>query len=248
MPMDEGSGPQKNGRFLIVNADDFGQSLGVNAGVIKAHEQGIVTSASLMVLRPAAAEAAAYAQRNGSLGLGLHLDLGEWVLREGGWELAYEVVTLEDPDAVEGEVRRQLSTFRRLVGADPTHIDSHQHVHIQVEPATGVAFGRLARELGVPLRHRATNVSYRGDLYGQTESGEPVTEAISVENLIKILRDLEPGVTELACHPGEGTDVDSVYREEREDELRILCDPRVREAIEHEGIQLRSFAGLRPSR
>jgi len=234
----------ENGRILIVNADDFGHGTGVNAGVIKAHEHGIVTSASLMVRWPAATEAADYARGRGSLGLGLHIDLGEWLPRDGGWEPVYEVVSLEDFDAVEEEVGDQLSKFRALVGSDPTHIDSHQHVHTQVEPAVGVVFGCLARELAVPLRHRDPDVRYRGDLYGQTASGAPATEAISVGNLIEILRGLEPGVTELACHPGEGDEVDSIYRAEREQELRILCDPRVLETIERERIELRSFAGL----
>ncbi len=224
-------------RQLIVNADDFGHSRGINAGVIKAHEQGIVTSASLMVRRPCAAEAAAYARRNGTLSLGLHLDLGEWVKwRE---EPIYQVVPLEEFDVVDAEVQRQLATFRELVGRDPTHVDSHQHIHTNVQPLVGVAFGRVARELSIPLRHRALDVTYRGDLYGR--------EAISVENLIGILRSLKPGVTELACHPGEGAELDSLYREEREEELRVLCDPRVRETIEREGIQLRSFAELRRS-
>jgi predicted glycoside hydrolase/deacetylase ChbG (UPF0249 family) len=49
-------------RQLIVNADDFGQSAGVNRGVIEAHENGIVTSASLMVRWPDAADAARYAR------------------------------------------------------------------------------------------------------------------------------------------------------------------------------------------
>jgi predicted glycoside hydrolase/deacetylase ChbG (UPF0249 family) len=222
-------------RQLIVNADDFGHSHGINAGVIKAHEQGIVTSASLMVRHPSAAEAAAYARRNGTLSLGLHLDLAEWV----PWrrEPIYQVVPLEDFDVVDAEVQRQLATFRELVGSDPTHVDSHQHVHTLVPPLVGVAFGRVARELSIPLRHRALDVTYRGDLYGR--------EAITVENLIGILRSLKPGVTELVCHPGEGAELDSHYREEREEELRVLCDPRVRETIEREGIQLRSFAELR---
>lgn len=51
-------------RFLIVNADDFGQSPGVNRGIIEAHEHGIVTSASLMVRWPAATEAAAYGRQS----------------------------------------------------------------------------------------------------------------------------------------------------------------------------------------
>ena len=49
-------------RVLIVNADDFGLSAGVNRGIVEAHERGIVTSASLMVRRPAAREAADYAR------------------------------------------------------------------------------------------------------------------------------------------------------------------------------------------
>jgi len=57
------------GRSLIVNADDFGQSAGVNAGVMATHQRGIVTSASLMVRSPAAAEAVAYARAHPSLSL-----------------------------------------------------------------------------------------------------------------------------------------------------------------------------------
>src|SRR5262249_16709084 len=116
-------------RCLIVNADDFGQSPGVNRGVIAAHERGIVTSASLMVRWPAAAEAAAYARTHPDLGLGLHLDLGEWTYREGSWVARYLVAVPDDARAVSDEVGRQLAAFRSLVGRDPTHLDSHQHVH-----------------------------------------------------------------------------------------------------------------------
>src|SRR3712207_7572277 len=80
-----------NKRYLIVNADDFGRSFGVNRGIIEAHENGIVTSASLMVRWPAAAAAAAYAKERPGLGLGLHLDLGEWAYKAGAWPAVYEV-------------------------------------------------------------------------------------------------------------------------------------------------------------
>ena len=82
----------------------------------QAYEQGIVTSASLMVRWPAAAEAAAYSRRHPDLSLGLHVDCGEYAFRDGQWVPVYEVVPMHDTAAVAEEVSRQLATFRRLVG------------------------------------------------------------------------------------------------------------------------------------
>ena len=62
-------------RRLIVNADDFGRSHSINQAVIRAHREGILTTASLMVNEPAAAEAIALAKENPELGVGLHLTL-----------------------------------------------------------------------------------------------------------------------------------------------------------------------------
>src|SRR6266849_8051243 len=62
-------------RRLIVNADDFGRSGGINAAVIRAHREGILTTASLMVNEAAFDEAVALARENPRLGVGLHLTL-----------------------------------------------------------------------------------------------------------------------------------------------------------------------------
>jgi chitin disaccharide deacetylase len=229
-------------RALIVNADDFGLSPGVNAGVARTHERGILTSASLMVRRPAAAAAAEYAQATPALGVGLHVDLGEWVLAEGVWRAVYEVVQLDDAVAVEAEVQAQIDRFRALTGRDPTHLDSHQHVH-KWEPVTEV-LRRLATQLAIPLRERLGGVRYCGDLYGHDELGEPIPEVVTPQALIEIIRQLEPGVTELACHPGIGADTGSTYEAEREQEVEVLCDPRVAEALQREGVVLRSFADI----
>ena len=86
-------------RRLIVNADDFGRSHGINRGVFAAHERGIVTSASLMVRWPAAAAAAASARTRPALALGLHVDLGEWACRGEEWAAVYEVVVAPPPVA-----------------------------------------------------------------------------------------------------------------------------------------------------
>lgn len=226
-------------RYLIVNADDFGQSHSVNRGIIEAHERGIVTSASLMVRWPAALEAAAYSQRHPDLSLGLHIDFGEWAYRDEHWVQVYEVVSSNDTAVVAAEVARQLAAFRRLVGRDPTHIDSHQHVH-RWEPLRTVLTA-VAGALAVPLRHGSTAVCYRGDFYGQTANGTPLPDGISVDGLINILGTLLPGYTELGCHPGGGNDLDTMYCSERAEEVKVLCDPRVRTSIVAMGIELRSF-------
>jgi predicted glycoside hydrolase/deacetylase ChbG (UPF0249 family) len=229
-------------RQLIVNADDFGQSPGVNRGVIEAHERGIVTSASLMVRWPAAESAAVYARAHRSLTVGIHVDLGEWVFREDTWVPVYEVVPTNDRKRVAEEISRQLVEFRRLVGRQPTHIDSHQHVHRQ-EPVRLILL-RMARRLRVPLRSYSRAVRYCGDFYGQTAEGSPLPELISVENLIAILTALPGGFTELGCHPGLADDLDTMYRTERTAEASVLCDARVRTAIASLGIQLCSFSAL----
>ncbi len=229
-------------RYLIVNADDFGLSAGVNHGIARAHERGIVTSASLMVRQPAAAEAAEYAKRHPRLGVGLHLDLGEWAYRDGHWVTVYEVVPADDAGAGAAEVARQLAAFRDLLGREPTHIDSHQHVH-RSEPLLST-IRRVADDLSVPLRHAAPHVRYAGDFYGQSGKGWPAPEAISVASLVRLLSSLTAGVTELACHPGEDKELRSPYRDERFQEVRTLRDPRVRAAVARHGIRLVSFAGV----
>ena len=84
-----------------------------------------------------------------------------------------------------------------------------------------------------------------GDFYGQSNRGDPCHAQLSVEALVRMLASLGPGVTEIGCHPGEGDDVDSVYRVERSIEVATLCDPRVREAIAAEAIVLASFPDVR---
>lgn len=229
-------------RTLIVNADDFGQSPGVNRGIVEAHERGIVTSASLMVRWPAAEAAATYARTQPALGVGLHVDLGEWAHDGDAWRRRYQRVNLDDAGAVEREVRAQIERCRDLLGGDPTHLDSHQHVHGR-EPVRSI-LTRMAGELGVPLRHVTPGVRHHGGFYGQTATGEPLPALIGVASLVSWLRSVGQGVTELACHPGYAEDLDTVYREERAIEVRTLCAGEVRTTIASEHIRLQSFGDL----
>jgi chitin disaccharide deacetylase len=201
-------------RRLIVNADDLGYTEGVTRGIVEAHERGIVTSASLMVDRPAAADAVERA-RGTALSVGLHAVLDD-----------------VPPERSEAELDRQLARFEDLVGARPTHVDSHHHTHR--EEGLAETFAAFASREGLPMRDRA--VRHEPRFYGAA--------AIRVERLLEILETLPEGDSELGCHPGYAEGLRSRYVGERETELVTLTDPRVRERVDTLGIELIGWAEL----
>jgi predicted glycoside hydrolase/deacetylase ChbG (UPF0249 family) len=219
-------------RYLVINADDFGASAGINRGIVEAHTRGLVTSTSLMVTGQAVGEAVALSRDHPNLAVGLHWDVCGEDERE---------FDLDDAAAVRDEFRRQLEGFHRLLGRPPTYVDSHRHVHRegQVMPL----FRELVAPLGVPLRDDG-RVNFVGGFYAQWEWQVTNLEYVSVPFLEKILREEVPeGWTEVSCHPGyRSPDYASVYMAEREEEVRTLTNPRVRRTIEELGLRLVSYA------
>lgn len=133
--------------YLIINADDFGSSQSVNAAVIKAYKEGILTSTSLMVSGDAAQEAIALAKNHPHLAVGLHLVLvcGKSVLppeqiphlvdSEGNFShdptqagLSYQFNTATRSE-LRLEIRAQLEKFRDS-GLNLAHVDGHLHLHV----------------------------------------------------------------------------------------------------------------------
>jgi hopanoid biosynthesis associated protein HpnK len=132
---------------LIVNADDWGLTRGINRGVVRAFQQGIVTSASLVVTGSAFEEAVALARDCPELDVGLHLTLVEEraVLgREALPTLVDEAGRLPRTngeffrraflgrirwDEVEREIAAQIARFQET-GLRLSHLDSHQHLHM----------------------------------------------------------------------------------------------------------------------
>ncbi len=231
-------------RRLIVNADDLGYTRLTSEGIFAAWRHGIVTSASLMVRQPDASEAAHRACDEGFTDLGLHLDFGEWICRDGRWHRLYEVVSLDDDQAVREECEWQLQEFERLVGKPPTHLDSHQHVHRE-EPVRSVARAMAAR-LGVVLRDASPLVHYDGGFYGQQGNGQPAPECLRGESIMDMLAAAPGDVVELGCHPGLDPNLATMYCRERFREVDVLCTPGLRERIADAGFELVSFESLGP--
>ncbi len=248
---------------LIVNADDFGRTPGVNAGVLEAHRRGIVTSATVMVLERAAAQGIREAaERAPRLSLGLH-----FVLSGGGppAAAARELPTLtrggrfprtreELPPRIPAEeVRRELNAqielFQLLSYRAPSHLDSHHHVALH--PSVAPVFAAVARERSLPAR--ASSDEARASLRAAGVRTPDrfldgfFRETVGFETLERILEELPDGTAELMCHPGRADaelKATSTYADEREREIDVLTDRRIRELARARGIDLVGFDAL----
>ncbi|MCY1034766.1 ChbG/HpnK family deacetylase [Corallococcus sp. BB11-1] len=151
---------------LIVNADDLGLHPSLDAGILRAHREGIVTSATLLSMGPSAKQAVGLARAQG-LAVGVHLALstrltcaapaasvrtvapdgrlrGSWADFARAW-LTGQVRREE----LELELSAQLSRAREL-GAEVDHLDGHQHLHLL--PGVRSVVEALAAREGLPLR------------------------------------------------------------------------------------------------
>ena len=129
-------------RRLIINADDFGISRGVNDGIIEAAKAGGITSTSLMVNLPTSSDAMTRARQCPGISVGLHFNLtvgcaitGASSLTQSSGEfyslpklLAAASLGMVDEKEIERECLAQIDRMTRA-GFPPTHIDSHRHVH-----------------------------------------------------------------------------------------------------------------------
>ncbi len=268
-------------RRLIVNADDFGLTRGINEGIVEALTQGILRSTTLMANGPAFDHAAALAREHGSLDVGCHLMLvqGEAFTLPGGKlpnslpQLLAGLASALTVDLIETEFAAQITKLREA-GIEPTHLDTHKHTHLAppvLKALLGVArrfeIPWVRRPFDLPLtaargagawRRRAVHRllrPLRGSFARSIKkhncvatdhfAGFQITGAFQARQLIALIRELPDGLTEFMCHPGHVTDdlrrLPTRLRGSREQELRALTDPSVREAAEQTGVEFVSF-------
>jgi hopanoid biosynthesis associated protein HpnK len=166
--------PRKTARRLVVNADDFGRSDSINQAVFRAHQEGILTTASLMVNEPSATAAVELARQNPRLGVGLHLALSHGraalppgkipglVNSRGEFSNAPVATGLRYflrrglRDQLREEIRAQFERFR-ATGLPLDHVNGHLHFHLH--PTVFPLVLELADEFGV-RRMRLTREPY----------------------------------------------------------------------------------------
>jgi predicted glycoside hydrolase/deacetylase ChbG (UPF0249 family) len=222
----------RQARRLIVNADDFGFTRGVNEGIVEAHRNGILTATTLMANGVAFDDAVLLSHRTPSLDVGCHLVLvqGKSVL-EPSRDLP---ATL--PALMRALLERKLSVYEELAaqvwkiaraGIRPTHIDTHKHTHLI--PPVLAAVARVAHEFhiqwvrrpfdfgidtGAKITKSAVALGMRVTRPGFTRAlaelrttdhftGFQITGALHRTSLIETLERLPEGLTEFMCHPGK---------------------------------------------
>ena len=252
-----------------MNADDFGFTRDVNAGIVEAHRNGILTATTLMATGNAFDDAVRLAKETPSLDIGCHLVL----VGAPGFPLTI-------PELVRAVALGRIRIYdelgkqvRRIVdaGLSPTHLDTHKHTHLL--PPVLDAVARISEEFQIPWVRRPFDfplqpggVGWKNRLMrlmnGRFRSslarhhcrstdwfaGFKLTGRYGSEDLINVIRALPEGVTEFMCHPGRcGDDLRSArtrLKESREEELRALTAPEVRAALADAGVTLANFREL----
>jgi chitin disaccharide deacetylase len=246
-------------RILVVNADDLGYDPAIDRGIFDACEKGIVRSATILVAMPFAATAMERAKSLG-LGLGLHVNLvrGPSVAGARSWigasgEMDEACLPGADPKEVALEIEAQIGRFWTLAGREPTHLDFHRHSH-RFAPVMQGLLALAARAARRPLPVRALDESMRRSLRSASIPctdhflGDAVDKPYwTLKRLSDAVSSIEPGITELMCHPGyRPTHVKTRYGPQREVELASLCDPGVREKLTASGLKLCHFGEAFP--
>lgn len=174
-----------------------------------------------------------------------------------------------DPDQAAAESDLQIRKFVSITGRNPDHLDSHHHVTFFTE-ALFETFLFLARRYHCAIRipfpcqsgdcdglpeefHAAVRefVPRLTTAYGIAKPdrfiGTFYDEQATYEQLLLIINQLEPGISELMCHPGFADQAlldGSAYNRPREREIAILSTASVRQALEERGVRLIDFSGL----
>ncbi len=163
---------------LIINADDFGLHPSINEGIIKGYREGMITSTSIMPSTPYFEDAVKLAKENPSLGIGVHLtlvggvkpvctkDINSLINADGVFAEDYTVFAKKwyTGSIKKKEIEIELSAqIERVLSAGivPTHIDSHQHMHVL--PGIAGIVVRLCQKYNInKIRMPGENISWSG--------------------------------------------------------------------------------------
>jgi len=256
---------------LIINADDFGYTPGVTAGIIEAHKNGIVTSTTALTVSPHFKEAMEMAAKVApTLAIGVHLTLtlrhGVPILpaekvqsligADGTFLSQKEIPLVANLDEVEAEWDAQITKFFES-GRRPDHIDAHHNIHGGSEGLLSVAV-KLAKKYNLPLRNcerKPEQVGMVEKMYGAVKRPDKMHaefygEGANVETFTAILKQIvasEHEVFEMNCHTAfidYKLQEQSSYCAQRPLELKFLTSDEAKKLILQNEIMLTNYEVL----
>ena len=273
-PTNDLLGYPADARLLFVNADDFGMCHAINEAIIRALEEGIVGSCSVMVPCPWALHALAWLQETPDAPFGVHLtSVSEqptyrWgpitcrtevpsLVDEAGYFYSgsriEEFLDQVDVGELEREYRAQIEHVLE-VGLRPTHLDSHLGIHTRREEIFEMTLG-LAREYDVPLRAYYQRFIERMRRWGYPANDHDLVDSYDLDTegkaarYAQMLRGLPVGLSEWAVHPGLGNAelraVEPTSWQVRQSDFDFVISQEARAILEEEGITLLDYGALR---
>ncbi|MEG2917438.1 MAG: chitin disaccharide deacetylase [Clostridium sp.] len=242
---------------LIINADDLGLSKGVNLGIIEAHKNGIVTSSTLMTNMAECDHALNLIKDNPNLGVGIHLvltagkpisnNVPSLINGDGYFKKINDIIMNGKVEDIKREFISQIERFYSL-GLNPSHIDSHHHVH-GIEGINPIVL-ELSKEYSIPVRNVNNRKFSEDDGVKTTEyfSEKFYGKNISTDYLKELLSETRGYESvEIMCHPAY-IDYElynmSSYNKERAKELFVLTSSNIKEFIKAQHIQLISYKDI----
>jgi chitin disaccharide deacetylase len=226
-PLQVRLGYPRDAKLLILNADDLAVSHSEDVASFAALDQKLITSATVMAPCPWFTEVAAYAKAHPEADLGLHLTLtAEWetyrwgpiasralvpslVGSDGNFYASPEDVAKHAKlNEVETEIRAQIERAKAM-GIEPTHLDAHMHTLYTTPELFGV-FLKVAREYKLPIRMARNDQPFQAML-PLMAPGDPIPDAIFSPGedvpasgwtayYVNLIKNLQPGVTEVFLH------------------------------------------------
>lgn len=233
---------------IIINADDFGLSEGINDGIIKSHKDGVVLSTTIMANGPAYKSAVKLAKENPNLGVGIHL------VATFGKPLRNDVPTLVDGNG----------NFKRVINGDVSHIDEHQlflewctqiekvseditlthfdsHHHIHLNPKLKTIIEEISIKYNIPYRGKKTvaktSVRLEESFY---------KEGVTIRNIESLLQNNDQAF-DLMVHPAyldKPLAKLTSYYNDRLIELKLLCSMELKELIDSYNVEICTYKSI----
>jgi predicted glycoside hydrolase/deacetylase ChbG (UPF0249 family) len=259
-------------RVLIVNTDDFGMCHSINEATIQSLGQGLAGSCTLMAPCPWGLHGIQLLKEKPDISFGVHLTAvsEQPYYRWGPMAPRHNVPSLLDEDGyfypldridellqkanlteLEKEFRTQIE-WVLASGLKPTHVDSHCHVHALRENVFDMTFG-LAREYGLGMRVGNPQFIAKLQQQGYPTDNHMIMDSYWVptkgklDTYLKMLRELPPGLSEWAMHPGiANAELKALGPtwDVRAADFEFLMSPEARQVVQEEGIIIINYRRL----